>query len=122
MILTVFADNVVDDLRASVLAEIDIKIGHTDTLRIEKALKQQIVFDGIDARDADAISAQRAGARASAGTYGDIFAFGILYEIIDDQEVIDKSHLFDNGQLIIESLYQALIGILSVMAIQSVIA
>ena len=122
MILAVFAYDVVDDLGSSVLAEIDIKIGHTDTLRIEKALKQQIVFDGIDARDADAISTQRAGARASAGTYGDILAFRVLHEIVNDQKVIDESHLFDNGQLIIEPLYQALIGILSVMAIQSVIA
>ena len=117
MILSVFADDVIDNFRSSVLAKIDIKIGHTDAFGIEESLKQQIIFDRIDARDADTIGAQGSRARTSAGAYGYILTFGVLYKIVDDQKVIDKAHLADNGQLIIEPSDQALIGILSVMTI-----
>ena len=57
MILSVFADNVIDDLRSSVLAEIDIKIRHTDAFGVQKPFKQQIISDRINAGDADTVSA-----------------------------------------------------------------
>ena len=42
---------VLDDLVTLLHAEIDVKVGHRDTLRVKKALEQQIVADGVEVGD-----------------------------------------------------------------------
>ena len=121
-VVAVFFDHIADDLSPAALAEVDIKIGHADALGIQKALKQQVVFDRVDRRDADAVGAQRAGAGASAGSDGDAVALGVLHKVVDDQIVIDKAHLGNGADLILQAVGQRLVGVLSVVAVHALIA
>ena len=56
--MPVLFDNVIDNLASALFAEVDIKIGHTDALRVQKALKQQVVFYRVYIGDTYAVGAQ----------------------------------------------------------------
>jgi hypothetical protein len=62
----VFFLEVVDDLVAVDVAEIDVDIRHRLALRIEKALEKEVVFDRIGHDDIEAPADQAARARAPA--------------------------------------------------------
>src|SRR5699024_9876636 len=47
--------DVVDDLLAALVAEVHVEVGHTDPLGVQKALEDQVVADGVDVGDADAV-------------------------------------------------------------------
>src|SRR5262249_48941480 len=51
LVSTVLASDIVDDLAAPVHAEVNIDVGHRDTLRIQKALEEQLVLERIDVGD-----------------------------------------------------------------------
>ena len=55
MILAVLFRNIGNDLIPPVIAKIHIKIGHTHPFGVEEPFEQQVVFDGVDAGDADAV-------------------------------------------------------------------
>ena len=90
--MTVFLHNVIDNLTSAPLAEVDVKIRHTDALGIKKALKQEIVFDGVDIGYADTVGAQRTRSRTAPGSHGNTAALGVLHEIVDNEIIIDKAH------------------------------
>ena len=48
LILTVFTFYILDNLLSSLIAEVNINIGHGYTLRIQKTLKQQIITDRVN--------------------------------------------------------------------------
>ena len=56
VVRAIFAHYIVDHLRAALIAEIDIKIRHADALRVEKALKEKVIFHRVNSRDADTVS------------------------------------------------------------------
>ena len=91
--MTVFFDNIVDDLSPAFLAKVDVEVRHADALGVEEALEQQVVFYGVDVCYADTVGAQRARAGASPGTHGDAVGFGVLHEVVDDKIVVDKAHV-----------------------------
>ena len=59
LVLPVFVDHILDDAVTALVVEVDIDIGQRHTLRIEETLKQQVVLDGIDVGDAQAIGHRR---------------------------------------------------------------
>ena len=119
---SVFADNVVDDLLPLLVAEIDVEIGHTHPFGVEEPFEQQVVFDGVDAGDADAIGAQAPGPRAPPRPHRDIVVLGVLDKIMDDQVIIHVSHLLDGGKLVFQPLRDRGIGMFAVMPAQPLIA
>ncbi len=56
----VFLGDVIDHLAAPVHAEINVDIGQRNALRVQEALKQQLVLQRIDIGDAHGVSHQRA--------------------------------------------------------------
>ncbi len=80
----VFADYVVDYLLPPLIAKIDIKIRHGNTLRIQKAFKQQVILDGIDIGNAHAVRGKAARAGAAPGPYGDPSAFCVIDKVVYD--------------------------------------
>ena len=91
-----FSRDVVDHLTAPVHAEIDVDIGHRNALGIQKALKQQLVLQGINVGDSQRIGDQRAGGRSAARTYGNVVFPCVADEVPDDQEIARKLHLLDD--------------------------
>ena len=104
MIGAVFFNYIVYDLASALVAEIDIEIGHTDALGIEKALEQQAVFHRVDAGYTDSIGGYAARSRTSAGAHGYIAAARVVYEIVDYQIIIDIAHSADDRKLVVEAL------------------
>ena len=48
MVDTVFLIDIFKDFASPLLTEIDIEVRHTDSVRIEESLEQQIIFQRID--------------------------------------------------------------------------
>ena len=55
LVLPVFVDHVPDHAVTAFVVEVDIDIRQRHTLRVEETLKQQVVLDGVDVGDAQAI-------------------------------------------------------------------
>ena len=102
MISTVLFHNIFNDFSPALLTEIRIKVGHTDTLWIQKALKDQRVFHGIYFRNMHTIGNDGSRTRASAGANRNSGFFGIADKIPDDEIVIHISHPTDDTDLIFQ--------------------
>ena len=103
-VLAVLLDDIVDDLFPAFIAEVDVKVGHTDPFRVEEALEQQIIFHRVDAGDANTVGSDAACAGASSRSNRYAVAFGVVDKVPDNQVIIDISHLFDDRQLILQTL------------------
>ncbi len=104
VILAVFLGHVVNDLLPPAGAEVNIKVGHTDTLGVDEPLKEQAVPHGIHIGDPHTIGRHGACARAASRAYRDALRFGVVYKIGNDEEVFHKAHPSDHVQLIAQTL------------------
>ena len=102
LILAVFFRNVINDLLPSLIGEVNVNIRHGHALRIEEALKDQLIPDGIDIGDTKGIGNDTSGRRSAPGSHTDAMASGIANEIPDDQKVIHIAHVPDHGKLMIQ--------------------
>src|SRR5215204_2612877 len=91
--------DVVDDLGAAVDAEVDVDVRHRDALGVEEALEEEVVLQGVDVGDLQAVGDERAGGRAAARADGDVPVLGELDEVPDDEEVAGEAHLLDGRDL-----------------------
>ena len=62
--------DVLDDLPAPPLAEVDVDVGQRHALGIQEALEDEVVLERVDVGDAKAVRDQAAGGRAAAGPTG----------------------------------------------------
>ena len=99
MVAPVFFGNVVDDLAAPLEAKVDVDIRHADALRVQKTLKQQVVFEGVDVGNAKAVGDQGACRRASPRPHGNALVLCIPDKIPHDEKIVHKPHLFNGGKL-----------------------
>lgn len=104
MVLPVFVGQIGDDLAPAAVAQIGIDIRHGHALRIEKAFKQEIKPQRVQLRDVQQVRYDAAGGAAAARSDGDTMGLRIVDEVHDDQKIIGKAHMIDDGQLIVEAL------------------
>src|SRR5690606_39011676 len=71
-------------------------------LGVQEALEEQPVRDGIEVRDAQAVSDEGACTRAAAGADGDAVFLRPVDEVLDDEEVSGEAHRDDDPELEIE--------------------
>ena len=105
MVFAVFVLDVVDDLAAPALAEVDVDIGHADPLRVQEALEIQAVLDGVHRRDVQAVGRDAPRRRAAPRPHRDALALGIGDKIRRDEEIIGKAHAVDHVQLVEELFF-----------------
>ena len=100
----VFAHDVLDDLVAAVLAEVDVEVGHRDAFGVEEALEQQAKAQRVEVGDQQRPGGDRTGTRATAGADRDRrgLRLGPLDEVGDDQEVAGEAHLLDDAEFVVE--------------------
>ena len=103
MSVAIFPRDVVDDLLPPFIAEVDIKIRHADALRIEEALKQQIVFQRVNVGDVETVGGEAARSAAASGADHDAVHLGIVNKIPNDEEVVYKPHLLNDAELVFQS-------------------
>ena len=104
VVLAVFVGDVADDLVPPVHAEVDVEVGQRDALRVEEALEQQLVGDGIDVGDAQGVGHQRPRARPPPRPHRDPVLLGVVDEVLDDEKVAGEIHLLDDPQLEVQPL------------------
>ena len=103
MIGAVFVDDVVDHTATTFVVEVDIDIGHRDTVGIQEALKEEVVLDGVDVGDADTIGYGGTCSGTPAWANGYTHIAGRITEVLDNQKITGISSLFNGGQLKIDA-------------------
>ena len=104
MIGPVFPIDVINDLLPTLVAEVHVKIGHADALRVQEALEDQIVPDGVDIRDAYAVGRNAACTGTTARAHRDALTFGVIDVVPDDKVVVGVAHGFDHADLIAQAV------------------
>ena len=99
VVLAVLLDHVLEHLVAPVHAEVHVDVRHADAFRVQEPFEQQVVGQGIEVRDPEAVGDQAAGGGTAARAHGDAVLLGIADEIPDDQEIPGKAHLFEHRDL-----------------------
>ena len=97
--------HVPQDLVPTILAKINIKIGHGHPLGIQKPLKQQIPAQGVQICNVQTPRHQRSRPRSPTWAHGYALLFGPCYKIRDNQKISRKSHADDDIQLISQPLF-----------------
>ncbi len=81
VLAAVLPGDVLDDLAAAALAEVDVDVGQRDALGVEEALEDQVVRDRIDVGDPQAVGDEAAGRRAAAGPDRDALLARVADEV-----------------------------------------
>ena len=95
---------VLDDLGTAHIAEVDVDIGHGHAFRVEEAFEVQRILNRVKVGDAKAVRYNGTRCRTTSGADRDTVALGVMDKVRDDEEVIDKAHLVDHVDLIVQSL------------------
>ena len=119
MVSTVFPVDVVDDFLTALIAEVHVKVGHTDTFGVQETLEDEVVADGVDVGDADAVGRNAACTRTTARPHRDALALGVVDIIPDDQIVVRVAHRLDHADLVGQAVFVGLRDIGAVAALQT---
>ena len=106
-VLAVLALDVVDHPVAVALAEVDVEVGHGHPLRVQEALEQQLVLQGVQVGDLQGVGHQRAGPGATPRADRAAVVLGPVDEVAHDQEVTREVHLQDHVDLELQPLFVA---------------
>ena len=117
LLLAVFLRHPVQHAPAAVVVEVHVDIGQRDAVGVQEALEQQVVGDGVDLRDAQAVGYGRTGRGASARAYRDVeLLAGRADEVLHDEEVAREAHRLHHVQLEAQALLLLLGQVLAVAA------
>ncbi|OPZ42933.1 MAG: hypothetical protein BWY94_01993 [Actinobacteria bacterium ADurb.BinA094] len=93
--------DVADDLVAARRAEVDVHVGHLAARRVEEALEEQLVLDGVGVGDAQHV-ADDAVAGGAAARVVDAAAAREPDDVVHGEEVLGEAELLDDAQLALE--------------------
>ncbi len=96
-----FCGDVLDDLAAAPVVEVDVEVGHRDAVGVEEPLEDESVLQRVEVGDAHRVGGHRPGAGATAGTDADAVVLGPVDEVGDDEEVAGEAHLHDDVGLVL---------------------
>ena len=105
--LAVFLPDIFDDLAAAGLAEIDVDVGRTDPLGVEKALENEAVAHRVEVGDAEHVGHHAPGGRSASRTDGNAALLGEVDEVPDDEKVAGETELFEDAELVVQTLAQS---------------
>ena len=97
----VLAVDVLDDLFAALVLEVDIDVGHLVALGGDEALEEQIDLRGIDRGDAETVAHRGVGGGTAALAEDAQFA-GLAHDVLDGQEVGLVFELGDQRQFVFD--------------------
>ena len=103
-VVTVFFRDVANDFRAPALIEVDIEVGHRDTIGVEESLEDQTVNDGVQLSDFHGIGRHGSRSRTAARAHPNAIGLCPVNEVGNNEEVAGESHLGDDADFIIGPL------------------
>ena len=101
----VFVFDVVNHAVAVGLAKVNIKVGHGHPLRVQKALKQQFVFQRVKVGDLEGICHQRTRSGSTTRPHRATVLFGPVDEITHNQKVAWKPHIQNGVDFKLQTLH-----------------
>ena len=104
IVLAVLLHDVIDHFLTAVHAEVHIDVWQRDAFRIQEALEQEAIDQGVEVGDTQRIRDEAAGGGSASGTHRDAAASGEVDDIPDDQKVAGKSHGCNDRQFIAKPL------------------
>ncbi len=104
LVLAVLVNHVVDYALAPFVVEVGVDIGHALAVRVQEALEQQVVLDGVDVGDADAIGHRAARRAPTPGADQHAHVPPRVDEVLHDEEVAREAHRLDGEELEVEAL------------------
>ncbi len=122
MVCSVFLNDIINHFRPPVICKINVKIRHAHAFWIQETFKQQVILNGINSGDADAVGgkAPRTGTPARADRNPDFF--GMTHKIINNQIIVYISHLLDGAKFILQPLGDFRRWMLPIMIVKAGIA
>ena len=100
LLLAILLRHPVEHTTTAIIIEVDIDIGQRDTVGIQETLEQQVILDGVNLRDAEAVCHSRARSRATTRAYRYIkFLACRADEVLYDKEVTRETHGLHDVQL-----------------------
>src|SRR5205085_11798383 len=106
-VAAVFVVDVLDDLLAPLMLEIDIDVGRLAARGADKALEKDVDLGRIDRGDAEAIADDRIGRRAAALAQ-DVLAARELDDVVHGEEIAREIELLDQLELVLDPLADVL--------------
>ncbi len=104
-----------------VIRVIQVKIGHGNSAWIEKSLKNEVVFQGVNQGNADSVSDNRTRPRAT-HIPPNVTAAGIFTQIPHNQVINRKAHAMNNSKfMLLTCLHFRRIGLVAIPFHQSLI-
>ena len=100
-VLAVLALDVCDDLVAPAFVEVDVEVGHRDSLGVEESLEDQAVIEGVQLGDLHGVGHHRARARATARSHADPLRLRPVDVVGDGEEVAREAHRNDDVLLVL---------------------
>ena len=98
--LAILVHHPLQHLSATVIIKVGINIWEVDTVRIEKTLKQKVIFQWVYLRDTQAISHDRAGRGATPRSYPNAkLVAGRVDEVLHNEEVARETHRLHDMKL-----------------------
>ena len=110
VLAAVLARDVLDDLAAAALAEVDVDIGQRHALGVEEALEDEVVLQRIDVGDPQAVRHEAARGRSTARADRNPLLPRVSDEVPDDQEIARVLHPLDHLDLVRETRLVVLDG------------
>ena len=103
MVPAVLLGRVPDHLPAEALVEVHVDVGHLLATRIEEALEEEVVPDGIEVDDLQAVGDAAAGGRAPARAHADAALAGVTDQVPHHEEIRREPHVGDDAELVVET-------------------
>ena len=105
VLLAVFLHHPAQHLSTAVVVEVGIDIGEVHTVGVQEALKQQVVFQRIDFRDAQTVGHHRTGSGSTTRSHphAELLAGGVD-EVLHDKEVAGETHGLHHVELKVDML------------------
>ena len=88
-----------DDLVAALRVEVDVNVGRSLAAPVQEAFEQEVVFDRVDACDAEQVGDDRVSCRAAPGA-PDAAPPGFLDDLADDEEEVFELQVVNGGELV----------------------
>ena len=104
LLLSIFFLDVLEYAVAAVIVEVDVDIGHVDTVRVQESLEEEVILDRVYIGDLQAVSYCRSCCGTTTWAYRDALASRCCDEVLDDKEVVRESHLTDSLELEFDTL------------------
>ena len=101
--LTIFLRTIFNHLITTVILNISINIRHTNTIWIQKALKEQIIFQRIYFRNFNRVRQKRPSRRTTPRSINNPLILTPVNKVLHNQKVAVIAHLINNAQLILNA-------------------